>query len=438
MLIFRKRDEEEKVAEPAMEKTESRKQVRKKHKSEKTHSKHKKNCDKKEKSKNKKKPTEVDVNDFAPAPVNTPKNSPKIDVEYPLPMVVVEKMDFSVAPVSKPSDIFNNVNEESKQSINDISNLINNKIENISDNVISDSTKIDITQNVDNLDLNPDAEAQFNNKKFKPDDIDKTKKHKHEKLKRKIKNHDIRKAPELDIKPVIKIETPPDVPEAVPERVAIKIKLCNICNTRHLQEACPLRNPNCVVRDATTLDDYLKNAPEIDDLQTDDDDSSVKNELETFSVKSLPDILYLEDSNTSHGLSVFTKFEIKEYTQFGPIIGKTIKEVDIPEDFGMKHLWEVYSEKNFYVNTEDGECSNWLRYLRPAPNRELRNAAAVSKNDQLYMITTRNIVCGEELLYWQDDALGTNKKKMEKTSNARFAASRLTTYNISFFRLRRL
>lgn len=86
-------------------------------------------------------------------------------------------------------------------------------------------------------------------------------------------------------------------------------------------------------------------------------------------------------------------------------------------------FFKVYLEKkNIYINTEDNSTSNWIRYIRPAASRELRNVMAITKADteQIFMITTRDLSPGEELLYWQDDASGANKKKMEKTSNIFF------------------
>jgi hypothetical protein len=43
----------------------------------------------------------------------------------------------------------------------------------------------------------------------------------------------------------------------------------------------------------------------------------------------------------THGLSVVTRCNLKQYTQFGPLVGQPIKEMDIPDDFSMKDIWEV-------------------------------------------------------------------------------------------------
>lgn len=78
-----------------------------------------------------------------------------------------------------------------------------------------------------------------------------------------------------------------------------------------------------------------------------------------------------------------------------------------------------------------------MRYIRPAPSREAKNLLVISNSQQIFMVTTRDIGNGEELLYWQDDASGSNKKKMEKTSNFINLFNRTSFYFYSF-RLRGL
>ncbi|KAF5277471.1 hypothetical protein FQR65_LT03808 [Abscondita terminalis] len=238
-----------------------------------------------------------------------------------------------------------------------------------------------------------------------------------DKQKKKPNNYDIRKAPELNDQVEERIEDVPsqnDSSDLPSQRVAIKIKLCCSCGTRHVQDQCPLQNPHYEIKDAIDYDDWLHKYKPLQDEQINCDDlSENKNDL-TFACLSLPNVLNLTDSNED--LCVFSNIQIKEFTQFGPLFGKTIKEVDISEDFNMKYLWEVYSDKtHVYVNTEDVNESNWIRFIRPAPSREERNVAAISKNNQLFLISTKEIAPGDELLYWQDDLMSTSKKKMEKT-----------------------
>jgi hypothetical protein len=69
------------------------------------------------------------------------------------------------------------------------------------------------------------------------------------------------------------------------------------------------------------------------------------------------------------------------------------------------------------VSTVNPEKSNWLRYLRPAPSRKMRNVAAVVKGDQMFFVTVKDMAKNEEILYWIDDPdLMWTKKRAEKKS----------------------
>lgn len=242
--------------------------------------------------------------------------------------------------------------------------------------------------------------------------------------------YDIRKAPELNeqveapkIENHIK-EINENQVDTGNKRVAIKIKICSNCGSRHLQDHCPLENPYYVVSDSLTVSEWTekykpvyekKLASESDIIENGDGDNKLEGFV--FATLSLPSMLYFADTNTEHGVGIFTNTNIKEFTQFGPLLGRVIREVDIPEDFNMRDLWEIYSDKApIYLNTEDYQESNWLRFIRPASNRENRNVAAVSTSKQLFFITTKEVLAGKELVYWQDDMLTVTKKKMEKTS----------------------
>lgn len=205
-------------------------------------------------------------------------------------------------------------------------------------------------------------------------------------------------------------------------KFSIKIKMCSDCGTNHIQNLCPLQNPHYIIQDAVTEENWVQQYEILMNGKTEVKNESLMDKEETkrkysFAYMSLPNVLYFEDSNTNHGLSVFTKTELKEFTQLGPVIGRNVKEVDISEDSTMRDLWEISQEdSNTYVNTENLNEANWTRFIRPAPNRENRNVSAISKNNQLFFVSVSNIDAGEELLYWQDDTVNTNKKKMEKTS----------------------
>lgn len=52
---------------------------------------------------------------------------------------------------------------------------------------------------------------------------------------------------------------------------------------------------------------------------------------------SLPNCLQLSNGG------VTTKTPIKPFTKFGPLVGKSVREVDIPDDCDMKFIWEIQS-----------------------------------------------------------------------------------------------
>ncbi|PSN33065.1 hypothetical protein C0J52_14152 [Blattella germanica] len=334
----------------------------------------------------------------------------------------------------------------------------------------------------------------------------KRKKHKHEHSTKK-KHHDIRKAPQDGIPQEHQQEVLPAAvesehkeptdgwmgeqgpkcsetlePPQPQQRVAIRIKLCCDCNSRHLQDACPLRNPAIIIADAviygqwqsdkrTNCDEkcvtshpesvngvisMINSELEVSDKTTDGESLLIQTQSDsipensnmnlkrengfppdctdlkppdrlTFAEASLPLGLELQVCDPTHGLSVVARCNLRQYTQFGPLVGQPIKEMDIPDDFSMKDIWEVFTEKErLYLSTFDPDASNWLRYIRPAPAREQRNLAPVVRHGELYFVTVSDIAEGEELLYWSDDTATTwSKKKMEKTNcggcNLRFS-----------------
>lgn len=233
--------------------------------------------------------------------------------------------------------------------------------------------------------------------------------HKHRKRKHKHvqgehknkKHHDVRKAPqdgiivaeeakELDLiatdftgiaADMIQNEQVSESATLEPQRLAITIKLCQDCNCRHLQDACPLITPQYVINDSITYEDWLvKYQDNLDVVKainsqdpmsegygkfTDDgfdsDEDSVasehcklkaKEESEEkqlqidqskplYSRESLPECLQLKSTNSDHGLGIYAKSPVPIYAQLGPLIGRPVKEMDIPDDFTMRHIWEV-------------------------------------------------------------------------------------------------
>ncbi|KAG5873399.1 hypothetical protein JTB14_017986 [Gonioctena quinquepunctata] len=145
--------------------------------------------------------------------------------------------------------------------------------------------------------------------------------------------------------------------------------------------------------------------------------SDVENLKYSFSTLSLPNSICIKETNSTHGLAVFTKNDIEPFTQFGPLVGEIVKEKDIPEDVNMKFIWEINTDPGYlYFQTESVVASNWLRYVRPALTREDKNLSVISRDLKLYFVSVKFIKSDEELLYWQDCPTTASKKKMEKTN----------------------
>lgn len=62
--------------------------------------------------------------------------------------------------------------------------------------------------------------------------------------------------------------------------------------------------------------------------------------------------------------------------------------------------------------------SNWIRYVRPAETKDDRNVAVVSRNGELYLVTSKSLNPGAELMYWSESqsTAWTRKNKIDKTS----------------------
>lgn len=314
----------------------------------------------------------------------------------------------SVVPLESDLDVSNNASEDLASS-----EAVKNSL------ILNDTNKLYVPLN-DKTGIS--VKEELPEVSSKPEQVlEKVKKAKSEK-KAKKQEHDIRKAPELLLQTSEVKEQKEEKVQDANQRLAIKIKLCGGCNTRHLQDQCPLGIPKYVIEDLLKHEEWLEQFIELYGKNASIEDGKTELESSTinkfsFAYQSLPMNLYFEETNTVHGLGVFAKNEIYDFTQFGPLLGKTVKEVDIPEECNMRDIFEINNgDSPTYINTENVEEANWMRFVRPSPTRELRNVTLISKDDSLYLVTVKRITVGEELLYWQDDVSSSNKKKMEKTS----------------------
>lgn len=60
-----------------------------------------------------------------------------------------------------------------------------------------------------------------------------------------------------------------------------------------------------------------------------------------FAEESLPPGLAFEVVDEKHGKSIIAHSPIRQYTQFGPLVGPVVSEKDIPDESDMRHIWEV-------------------------------------------------------------------------------------------------
>ncbi|XP_035721816.1 uncharacterized protein LOC118441475 isoform X1 [Vespa mandarinia] len=305
------------------------------------------------------------------------------------------------------------------------------------------------------------------------------KKHKHTSEHKNKKHHDVRKAPQDGIvtqKETSNSNTPEN--ESVisvidktqidvnfdgnisePHRLAITIKLCQECNSRHLQDACPLNTPQYTITDSITYEDWLnkykENLEVIKALKSDDpmsegygrlpddgfesDEDSIPvdhcklkakiqreekqllidSDKPLYARDSLPECFELKITTAEHGLGIYAKNPVPMYAKLGPLVGKPVKEMDIPDDFPMRHIWEIDNNgKASYISTTNPLKSNWIRYMRPAETKEGRSVTVITKQGELHLITTQNIMSGMELTYWADSlsSAWTRKNKIDKTN----------------------
>ncbi|XP_015595304.1 uncharacterized protein LOC107267762 [Cephus cinctus] len=305
------------------------------------------------------------------------------------------------------------------------------------------------------------------------------KKHKHTGEHKNKKHHDVRKAPQdgIVIHEETRTSTPitndsiPIVPDVLPndlsqegvlsepQRFAIKIKFCQDCMDTHLRDACPLTVPHYTIPDSITYEKWLdrhKDNADISRAANSEDpmsegygrtsDDGFESDEETLSMEqykpkikveseekqlvldsdrplyardSLPDCFELKTANSEHGIGIYAKSVVPKFSKLGPLVGKPVKEMDIPDDFSMRHIWEIDNNgKTSYLSTTNPLRSNWIRYMRPAETRKEGSVAVVTKHGELYLVTTQKISCGMELTYWAESqsSAWTRKNKIDKTN----------------------
>lgn len=119
-----------------------------------------------------------------------------------------------------------------------------------------------------------------------------------------------------------------------------------------------------------------------------------------------------------HGPSIFSNEPLTIGTELGPLAGTIIREMDVPDDSDLHDIWEIGTENNpMYLSTRAAEDSDWLRHIRPAPSQSTANCLSAVVDGRLFFRVVREILAGDELLYWTvDNDSKWSKKRLDKTS----------------------
>lgn len=216
---------------------------------------------------------------------------------------------------------------------------------------------------------------------------------------------------------------------------------CRECSIAHDYKICPLRTAIGTITDAVDLTEWIerKNLEALAKLKHDAqrqakhhhdpddedmDETSQMSELETkplitFAEASVPAEFELHNVEPNV-TGVFARTEVRAYTKLGPLIGQPVQTSEVREGSDMKWIFEICeagAELSQLLSCDNPNTSNWLRYIRPAPNYDERNVNLVSIERQAFFVTCRDVKNGMELLYWSDDCNTMwRKKHTEKTS----------------------
>lgn len=231
--------------------------------------------------------------------------------------------------------------------------------------------------------------------------------------------------------------------EKQPRPKKIKIRKCSDCNTKHIPNECFIKKSINQLNDSIGLQQWreennvenvLIKSEDVEDEDDEDDDgesyssnaslqdeevttkkSQSTNDITSFAEASIPAEFEIRKEND---FSIYTKTVIPKYTKLGPLLGVVIPETDIADDNNMKYIIETYNgNKSIFISMENKNNSNWMRFLRPAPTRELRNLTLVCVDGIVFFVTCTEIDVGCELLYWSDEINSAwDKKKIERTS----------------------
>ncbi|CAC5372429.1 PRDM4 [Mytilus coruscus] len=120
---------------------------------------------------------------------------------------------------------------------------------------------------------------------------------------------------------------------------------------------------------------------------------------------SIPSCLTLQPTSTfgyNVYLGVWTKESIPAHTKFGPLAGKIESECERnSETVQCFPAWKIFLEtRSEMIDVSDENECNWMMFLKPARCEKTQNLIAHQLGRHIYFFTTKEVFCGQELLYW--------------------------------------
>ncbi|XP_002154805.1 PR domain zinc finger protein 14 [Hydra vulgaris] len=137
----------------------------------------------------------------------------------------------------------------------------------------------------------------------------------------------------------------------------------------------------------------------------------------TNAVLSLPSGMIIQESSIPNaGLGVFALSVFEAGSLFGKMVGEALNEKEYHARENKAYVWEVYNEENtkvlHYLDCQDEEKSDWMRFVNCARFEEEQNLIAEQYGDSIYYKAYKKINPGEELLVWYGNAYGNELREM--------------------------
>jgi len=108
------------------------------------------------------------------------------------------------------------------------------------------------------------------------------------------------------------------------------------------------------------------------------------------------------DNGSSFG--VWAKEFIPPGTRFGPMVGDIYTPQNIPANIDRNFIWRVFDKSServvHFIDGKDLLKANWMRFVKPAYVSSYQNLVAYQESGELFFLTTKGILMGEELTVW--------------------------------------